>query len=75
MIAFSLEMIWINIPNITQYRQLMSVLCRKTDEWVHGEIRDAQLIAGVWSIVVNSQQALTHLVEKVRYININNNKD
>ena len=55
-------------------RQLALVVCEKTDEWVHGEIRGAQLIAGVWSIVVNSQQARTHLVEKVRYININNHK-
>ena len=34
----------------------------------------AQLIAGVWSLVVNSQQARTHLLQKVRYININNHK-
>ena len=47
---------------------------KKTDEWVHGEIRGAQLIAGVWSIVVNSQQARRHLLEKVRYINIHNHK-
>ena len=53
-------------------RQLALVLCEKTDEWVHREIRSAQLIAGVWSIIVNSQQARTHLIEKVRYININN---
>ena len=47
---------------------------KKNDERVHGEIRGAQLIAGVWSRVVNSQQARTHLLQKVRYININNHK-
>ena len=54
-------------------RHLALVLYEKNpDEWVHGEIRGAQLIAGVWSIVVNSQQVRTHVLEKVSYIHINN---